>query len=166
MRSNTSQDVTRAVRAVEKCGKLSGDGRTEKYPELAACSNCAGDYEERDVVRDVMLSANECGAWLTLVELAAMTRYPAASISAQLRHLKKPQFGNFALKKRMRDKADIYSGTAHGVVWEYRLTRRRRVIQQRERAATTTATKRNSQEQVEVNLIPVAEGTSSAIAAL
>ena len=41
---------------------------------------------QRDVVRDVMLSANECGAWLTLAELGAMTRYPETSISAQLRH--------------------------------------------------------------------------------
>jgi len=72
-----------------------------------------------------MLSANECGAWLTLGDLAALTRYPAASISAQLRHLKKPKFGNFALEKRMRDKADILSANAHGVVWEYRLMRRR-----------------------------------------
>jgi hypothetical protein len=84
---------------------------------------------QRDVLRDVMLSANECGAWLTLAELAAMTRYPAASISAQLRHLKKPQFGNYELEKRMRDGSDVYSGNAHGVVWEYRLTRRRRVVQ-------------------------------------
>ena len=44
---------------------------------------------QREVLRDVMLSASECGAWLTLAELAGMTRYPAASISAQLRHLKK-----------------------------------------------------------------------------
>ena len=80
---------------------------------------------QREVLRDVMLSANECGAWLTLGDLAAMTRYPAASISAQLRHLKKPRFGNFALEKRMRDRADIFSANAHGVVWEYRLTRRR-----------------------------------------
>jgi hypothetical protein len=80
-----------------------------------------------EVLRDVMLSANECGAWLTLAELGAMTRYPAASISAQLRHLKKPRFGNFELEKRMRDAADFYSGHAHGAVWEYRLTRRRRV---------------------------------------
>ena len=76
---------------------------------------------QREVLRDVMLRAKECETWLTLSELAVMTRYPAASISAQLRHLKKPQFGNFALEKRMRDKADIHSGHAHGVVWEYRL---------------------------------------------
>lgn len=82
---------------------------------------------QRDVLRDVMLSANECDAWLSLAELAAMTRYPAASISAQLRHLKKPQFGNYEIKKRMRTGADLEDG--HGAVWEYRLTRRRRVLQ-------------------------------------
>lgn len=81
---------------------------------------------QREVLRDVMLRAKECGAWLTLSELAVMTRYPAASISAQLRHLKKPQFGNFVLEKRMRDKADIHSGNSHGVVWEYRLGRQKK----------------------------------------
>ena len=81
---------------------------------------------QREVLRDVMLSARECEAWLTLSELAAITRYPAASISAQLRHLKKPQFGNFVLEKRMRDKAEMHSGHVHGVVWEYRLGRRQR----------------------------------------
>ena len=89
---------------------------------------------QREVLRDVMLSANECEAWLTLAELAAMTRYPAASISAQLRHLKKPQFGNYELEKRMRDAADFYSGIAHGAVWEYRLMRREGVV----RTGTTT----------------------------
>jgi hypothetical protein len=73
-----------------------------------------------------MLSANECGAWLTLTELAAMTRYPAASISAQLRHLKKPQFGNYEMEKRVRTGADAQDG--HGAVWEYRLSRRRRAM--------------------------------------
>jgi len=81
---------------------------------------------QREVLRDVMLRATECGAWLTLSELAAITRYPAASISAQLRHLKKPQFGNFSLEKRTREKGDIFSGNAHGVVWEYLLYRRKK----------------------------------------
>jgi hypothetical protein len=88
---------------------------------------------QRDVVRDVMLSANECGAWLTLAELGAMTRYPATSISAQLRHLKKPKFGNYELEKQPRVAADAENG--HGVEWEYRLTRRRRVVRARKRVA-------------------------------
>jgi len=92
---------------------------------------------QREVLRDVMLSANECGAWLTLAELGAMTRYPAASISAQLRHLKKPEFGNFALEKRPRTGAGVENG--HGVEWEYRLTRRRRVVRRRAALATAMA---------------------------
>ncbi len=92
---------------------------------------------QRDVVRDVMLSANECGAWLTLAELGAMTRYPETSISAQLRHLKKPQFGNFEMEKRPRAGAELTGG--HGVEWEYRLTRRRRVVRKRVSVAKMAA---------------------------
>src|SRR5882672_3904954 len=88
---------------------------------------------QRDVVRDVMLSANECGAWLTLAELGAMTRYPETSISAQLRHLKKPQFGNYELEKMPRMRAGGDLGDGHGVEWAYRLTRRRRVVRARVR---------------------------------
>ena len=91
---------------------------------------------QRDVVRDVMLSANECGAWLTLAELGAMTRYPETSISAQLRHLKKPQFGNYEMEKRPRGGVGAELADGHGVEWEYRLTRRRRVVMPRARMAT------------------------------
>ena len=91
---------------------------------------------QREVLRDVMLSANECGAWLTLAELGAMTRYPETSISAQLRHLKKPQFGNYELEKRPRTGAGMDAGDGHGVEWEYRITMRRRVVRKRVRRAT------------------------------
>ena len=84
---------------------------------------------QREVLRDVLLSANECDAWLTLEELAAMTRYPAASISAQLRHLKKPQFGNYVVEKQLRTSAHLEDG--QGAVWEYRLTRRRIIVQRK-----------------------------------
>lgn len=93
---------------------------------------------QREVLRDVMLSANECDAWLTLDELAAMTRYPAASISAQLRHLKKPQFGNYEVEKQLRTAAHLEDG--QGAVWEYRLTRRRRIALRR--ALRTTVRRR------------------------
>src|SRR2546430_12606383 len=86
---------------------------------------------QRDVVRDVMLSANECGAWLTLAELGAMTRYPETSISAQLRHLKKPQVGNFEMEKRPRAGLGAELAHWHGVEREYRVTRRRRAVLRR-----------------------------------
>jgi hypothetical protein len=73
-----------------------------------------------EVIRDVMLSAAECGAWLTLRELAGITRFGEASISAQLRHLRKPPFGSYLVEKRRR-------GNAARGVWEYRLGGPRRV---------------------------------------
>ncbi len=69
---------------------------------------------QMDRVRDIMLSANECNTWLTLDEIHNLTHYPTPSISAQLRHLKKPQFGSYLLEKRRRGK--LKSG-----LWEYRL---------------------------------------------
>jgi hypothetical protein len=78
---------------------------------------------QRDVLRDVMLSARECETWLTLDELAKLTHYPPASISAQLRHLRKPQNGGFAVKKRPRTSSVVLRGEDFGTVWEYQVKR-------------------------------------------
>jgi hypothetical protein len=75
-----------------------------------------------------MLSARECETWLTLDELAKLTHYPPASISAQLRHLRKPQFGAFVVEKRPRKVARDLRGEDFGAVWEYQLKRRVRRI--------------------------------------
>ena len=40
--------------------------------------------------------------WRTLREIESITNDPQASISAQLRHLRKPKFGNHQLHKRRR----------------------------------------------------------------
>jgi hypothetical protein len=84
---------------------------------------------QRYVLRDVMLSAAECDAWLTLEELARMTSYPPASISAQPRHLRKTRHGGYRLEKRCRAIAKFTAGVderrAGGPVWEYRIERRR-----------------------------------------
>jgi hypothetical protein len=79
---------------------------------------------QRDVLRDVMLAAGKYGAWMTLRELARLTRYGETSISAQLRHLRKAQCGGYVLEKRVR-KPEVVSSEEHFVVWEYRLTPRR-----------------------------------------
>jgi hypothetical protein len=78
---------------------------------------------QRDVLRDVMLSARECETWLTLDELAKLTHYPPASISAQLRHLRKPEYGAFVVEKRCRKENVAVRGEDFGAVWEYRLNR-------------------------------------------
>jgi len=79
---------------------------------------------QREVVRDVMLAAGKYGAWMTLGELARLTRYGETSISAQLRHLRKAKCGGYALEKRVR-RAEVVSSEEHFVVWEYRLMPRR-----------------------------------------
>lgn len=69
-------------------------------------------------IRDLM----QDGRWRTLNEIADATQDPPASISAQLRHLRKPRFGGYTVTRRRRGEP------AHGL-WEYRLdeaeTRRR-----------------------------------------
>jgi DNA-binding transcriptional regulator GbsR (MarR family) len=42
------------------------------------------------------------GKWRTLGEIETETNYPQASISAQLRHLRKARFGSHILNKRNR----------------------------------------------------------------
>ena len=79
---------------------------------------------QRDVLRDVMLAAEKYGAWMTLRELARLTRYGEASISAQLRHLRRAECGGYVLEKRVRQ-AEVVGSEEHFVVWEYRLTPRR-----------------------------------------
>jgi hypothetical protein len=93
---------------------------------------------QMEVIRDVMLSAAECageivgqshlqmwdaaqiaadGGWMTLREIAELTNYGEASISAQLRHLRKPHFGGFLVVKRRR-------GPRATGAWEYRIAGR------------------------------------------
>lgn len=49
-------------------------------------------------IRDLMLD----GDWRTLGEIAASTRDPESSVSAQLRHLRKKRFGSYVVDKRRR----------------------------------------------------------------
>src|SRR6185295_2358510 len=44
--------------------------------------------------------------WRTLSEIEALTNDPPASISAQLRHLRKERFGGFKIEKRARGKRE------------------------------------------------------------
>lgn len=55
--------------------------------------------------------------WHTLQEIAKAIDEPEASISAQLRHLRKPRFGNYIVSKQRR-------GDQHSGLFEYRLLKR------------------------------------------
>jgi hypothetical protein len=82
---------------------------------------------QREVIRDVMLSAGQCATWLTLDELSKLTHYPPASISAQLRHLRKPQNGAYTVVKRCRTMNKAMRAEGFGAVWEYSVLQERRV---------------------------------------
>lgn len=49
--------------------------------------------------------------WYTIAELAAKTGDPENSVSAQLRHLRKPRFGGYTVERRSR----------RGPLFEYRV---------------------------------------------
>jgi len=63
---------------------------------------------QMDVVKGFMLRAT---TWMTLAEIEDALEFPQASLSAQLRHLRKPRFGGYDVRKRRRS-----PGT-----WEYRV---------------------------------------------
>lgn len=65
---------------------------------------------QMETIRTFMLRSQ----WVTLGEIERATGYGQSSISAQLRHLKKAQFGGYILEKQSR--GERYRG-----LWEYRL---------------------------------------------
>jgi hypothetical protein len=109
----------------ERCGDLPARVR-------ATVAVKVGEYDarrlrsQREVIRDVMLAAADCDTWLTLGELRALTHYGEASISAQLRHLRKMENGGYDVSKQRRGDAEVGRISADGrgeCVWEYRINR-------------------------------------------
>lgn len=79
------------------------------------------NYEEKydkERLTGQILRVYECmkdGMWRTMDEISTITGDPQASISAQLRHLRKERFGSHIVDKRTR--GDRYKG-----LWEYKLS--------------------------------------------
>lgn len=67
-------------------------------------------------------------SWLTLEEISEITGDPQASISAQLRHLRKDRFGGWVVEKRARGQRENglfeYRLQPKGYVSEYVITRK------------------------------------------
>jgi hypothetical protein len=80
-----------------------------------------------EAIRELMLNASLHDAWLTLGEIAEATEFGEASISAQLRHLRKSRHGRYRVEKRRRgtehsgDPGEISSASCACGVWEYRV---------------------------------------------
>lgn len=63
---------------------------------------------QMDVIADFMADCVIEDRWVTLEEIERATGYPQASISAQLRHLRKPKFGGHTVEKRRRGKGGTF----------------------------------------------------------
>ena len=103
---------------------------------------------QREILRDVLLSAAESNSWLTLNELTEMTCYAQASISAQLRHLRKRQYGGYKIEKRRRQEEETHLVSTHERVYEYQLNRSERAIMGRQESAIPTA--ENAQQNLQI----------------
>jgi len=75
-------------------------------------------------IRDLMLEVADRGKWLTLDEIAGITEFGEASVSAQLRHLRKPRNGRYRVEKRRRHSGETEIGRDTGL-WEYQVLRPR-----------------------------------------
>ena len=73
---------------------------------------------QRDRVYNTMLRGN----WLTLSEIHEETGDAEASISAQLRHLRKERFGSHIIEKRISPR-HLYNN-----LWEYKLQKERKCM--------------------------------------
>lgn len=76
---------------------------------------CQPGRTQRETLLMVLRIAAQYETWVTLAELAAKTKFPPASISAQLRHLRKAEYGGWGIEKRRRE------WVREELVWEYRL---------------------------------------------
>jgi hypothetical protein len=85
---------------------------TSLVPGVPATRTCRS---QREVLLEILRCAAQRDAWLTLEEMARETNFPPASISAQLRHLRKPRYGAWKIQRQQRK-----SGKAQ-LLWEYRL---------------------------------------------
>jgi len=97
-------------------------------------------------IRTLMLD----GEWRALFEIARATSDPEASVSAQLRHLRKQRFGAYVVEKRTR-------GERKSGLYEYRLLKR-------EGAVPDTAVRRNRYREALVKLLTHPDTTESQLA--
>lgn len=65
--------------------------------------------KQHERIREFMLDCQ----WHTLGEISRSLDYPESSVSAQLRHLRKPRFGGFRVDKQRHRQSGL---------WKYRVT--------------------------------------------
>jgi hypothetical protein len=100
--------------------------RTLEAPTDEVCLE--EDETQLAAIRELMTRARARGIWLTLAEIAEATEFAEASISAQLRHLRKAHHGGYHVEKRRRQSVrgaatmrKIRDARRGPMVWEYRV---------------------------------------------
>jgi hypothetical protein len=118
--------------AAEACaGDADADADAEHVRVLEAPTS-DGFLEEDETqlaaIRELTTRASARGIWLTLAEIAEATEFAEASISAQLRHLRKAHHGGYHVEKRRRQSVrgaatmqKIPDARRGPMIWEYRV---------------------------------------------
>lgn len=98
------------------------------YAIATSASSAEEDETQLAAIRELMQRSFARGIWLTLGEIADVTEFAEASISAQLRHLRKPRHGGHRVEKRRRRPhgaavaaPNIWDARRGPVIWEYRV---------------------------------------------
>ena len=116
--------------AAEACAS---DADADEEHERALEAPTSDVFPEEDetqlaAIRELTTRASARGIWLTLAEIAEATEFAEASISAQLRHLRKAHHGGYHVEKRHRCSArgvatmrKIRDTRRGPVIWEYRV---------------------------------------------
>ena len=104
----------------------SSDARGDELG-IDGASEFAEDDTQLAAIRELMTRASARGVWLTLGEIAEATEFAEASISAQLRHLRKAHNGGHRVVKRHRAAPgsaairQVRNARRGPVIWEYRV---------------------------------------------
>jgi hypothetical protein len=139
-----------ACQSETRQGEITEEGARAVADAIEAqVSESSGEEDETQLaaIRELMQRSFARGIWLTLGEIAEVTEFAEASISAQLRHLRKPRHGRHRVEKRHRRTAQapeagrIRDGRRGPVVWEYR------VVPKRARGTTRSESARTLHEE-------------------
>lgn len=123
--------------SAELTGASDAFGNERGIDSISAFAEDAEDETQLAAIRELMTRAAASGVWLTLAEIAEATEFAEASISAQLRHLRKAQNGGYRVEKRhrrmpsavarMRKAREARRGP---VIWEYRVLSSQRAAEE------------------------------------
>lgn len=111
----------------EACERETNQQQEHALETEVAESSLEDDETQLAAIRELMTRASARGIWLSLGEIAEATEFAEASISAQLRHLRKAHHGGHRVEKRRRGWARavarrrIRDARKGPVVWEYRV---------------------------------------------